>query len=81
MSNVFIIGDRLKNEWVKVLDTETKQLQFSSQLSEAQSYVEEVVARQQLLKLRETGYFNDLQVYVKENDKAIKLEERDFYQP
>ena len=81
MSNVFIIGDRLKNEWVKVLNTETKQLQFSSQLSEAQSYVEEVVARQQLLKLRETGYFNDLQVYVKENDKAIKLEERDFYQP
>lgn len=81
MSNVFIIGDRLKNEWVKVLDTETKQLQFSSQLSEAQAYVEEVVARQQLLKLRETGYFNDLQVYVKENDKAIKLEERDFYQP
>lgn len=81
MSNVFIIGDRLKSEWVKVLDTETKQLQFSSQLSEAQAYVEEVVARQQLLKLRETGYFNDLQVYVKENDKAIKLEERDFYQP
>lgn len=81
MSNVFIIGDRLKNEWVKVLNTETKQLQFSSQLSEAQAYVEEVVARQQLLKLRETGYFNDLQVYVKENDKAIKLEERDFYQP
>lgn len=81
MSNVFIIGDRLKSEWVKVLNTETKQLQFSSQLSEAQAYVEEVVARQQLLKLRETGYFNDLQVYVKENDKAIKLEERDFYQP
>ena len=81
MSNVFIIGDRLKNEWVKVLNTETKQLQFSSQLSEAQAYVEEIVARQQLLKLRETGYFNDLQVYVKENDKAIKLEERDFYQP
>lgn len=81
MSNVFIIGDRLKNEWVKELNTETKQLQFSSQLSEAQAYVEETVARQQLSKLRETGYFNDLQVYVKENDKAIKLEERDFYQP
>ena len=81
MSNVFIIGDRLKNEWVKELNTENKQLQFSSQLSEAQAYVEETVARQQLSKLRETGYFNDLQVYVKENDKAIKLEERDFYQP
>jgi hypothetical protein len=81
MKNVFIIGDRLKNEWVKVLNTESKQLEFSSMLAEAKEYDDDTTARQQLAKLRETGYFNDLQVYVKENDKAIKLEERDFYQP
>ena len=81
MKNVFIIGDRLKNEWVKVLNTESKQLDFSSELAEAKEYDDEATARQQLAKLRETGYFSDLQVYVRENDKAIKLEERDFYQP
>jgi len=50
---------------VKVLNTESKQLEFSSLLAEAKEYDDDTTARQQLAKLRETGYFNDLQVYVK----------------
>ena len=81
MSKVFVIGDRLKSEWVSVLDTERKQLEFTNLLASAKAYDAEDTARQQLLKLRETGYFNDLQVYMREGDKAYKSEERDSFQP
>jgi hypothetical protein len=81
MSKVFIIGDRLKNEWVAELDTESKKLEFANHLAAAKEYDTEEYARQQLMKLRETGYFNDLQVYLKENDKAYKSDERDSFQP
>ena len=80
MSSAFIIGDRLKNEWVAELNTEDKKLEFTSQLASAKTYDDEAYARQQLNKLRETGYFNDLQVYQKEGDKAIKTGERDVLQ-
>lgn len=78
MSNVFIIGDRLKNEWVSELDTEKKVLEFTSQLASAKEYNVEDYARQQLNELRKTGYFNDLQVYQKDGDSTIKADERDF---
>ena len=81
MNKVFIIGDRLKNEWVSELDTENKKLEFASNLASAKGYDSEDFARQQLLKLRETGYFNDLQVYLREGDKAYKSNERDSFQP
>ena len=78
MSNFFIIGDRLKNEWVAELDTENKKLDFTSQLASAKEYNDEAYARDQLKKLRETGYFNDLQVYQKDGNDTIKADERDF---
>jgi hypothetical protein len=81
MSKVFVIGDRLKSEWVSELDTENKNLQFANQLDAAKTYEVEDYARQQLQELRKTGYFNDLQVYLKEDGRAFKLEERDSFQP
>ena len=78
MNNVFIIGDRLKNEWVAELDTVEKKLEFTSELASTKGYDNEDYARQQLLKLRETGYFNDLQVYQRVGNDTIKADERDF---
>lgn len=80
MSKVFIIGDRLKNEWVSELDTNNKKLSFANGIEDAKEYETDSNAREQLLKLRETGYFNDLQVYMKENGKAFKADERDYMQ-
>ena len=71
MSIAFVIGDRLKNEWVAELDTENKKLDFTSDFASAKTYDDESYARQQLAKLRETCYFNDLQVYQKDDDMAI----------
>jgi hypothetical protein len=80
MSKVFIIGDRLKNEWVSELDTNNKKLSFANEIAAAKEYETDSNAREQLLKLRETGYFNDLQVYMKEDGKAFKADERDYMQ-
>lgn len=80
MSNVFIIGDRLKSEWVSALDTENKRLEFSSLITCAKEFDSEEYARQQLAKLRETGYFSDLQVYMKEDGMAVKPDEHVFLQ-
>ena len=33
MSKKFVIGDRLKDEWISVLDTEKKKLEFTNHLS------------------------------------------------
>ena len=33
MSKKFIIGDRLKDEWISVLDTEKKKLEFTNHLA------------------------------------------------
>ena len=33
-----------------------------------------------LQKIQETGYFSDLQVYMKEDNKAYKPDERDSFQ-
>ena len=57
MSKKFVIGDRLKDEWMK-----------------------EEEAKENLQKLQETGYFSDLQIYMKEDNKAYKIDERDSFQ-
>ena len=37
-------------------------------------------ANANLKKIQETGYFSDLQVYMKEDNKAYKPDERDSFQ-
>ena len=37
MSKKFIIGDRLKDEWISVLDTEKKKLEFTNHLASAKA--------------------------------------------
>jgi len=80
MSKKFVIGDRLKDEWISVLDTEKKKLEFTNHLASAKEYIAEEEAKTQLKTIQETGYFSDLQVYMKEDNKAYKLGERDSFQ-
>lgn len=79
MSKKFVIGDRLKDEWISVLDTEQKKLEFTNHLASAKEFLKEEEAKQQLGKIQETGYFSDLQVYITENNKAFKQDERDSF--
>lgn len=81
MSKKFVIGDRLKDEWISVLDTEKKQLEFTNHLASAKEYLLEEDAQINLQKIQETGYFSDLQIYMKEDNKAYKVGERDSFQP
>ena len=37
-------------------------------------------AQAHLQKIQETGYFSDLQIYMKEDNKAYKIDERDSFQ-
>lgn len=76
----YVIGDRLKDEWISVLDTEKKKLEFTNHLASAKEIYDEEVARKDLKKLQETGYFSDLQIYLKEDNKAYKPDERDSFQ-
>ncbi len=80
MSKKFVIGDRLKDEWISVLDTEKKKLEFTNHLASAKEYLAEDDAKQNLKVIQETGYFSDLQVYLKEDNKAYKPDERDSFQ-
>ena len=77
MSKKFVIGDRLKDEWISVLDTEKKKLEFTNHLASAKEYLAEEEAKTNLSKIQKTGYFSDLQVYMKEENKAFKIDERD----
>ena len=79
MSRKFVIGDRQKNEWISVLDTEKKKLEFTNQLANAQEYLEEEDAQINLAEIQETGYFSELQIYVKQDDKAYKINECDSF--
>lgn len=79
MSKKFVIGDRLKDEWISVLDTENKKLEFTNHLASAKEYLKEDEATSLLKELQETGYFSDLQVYLTEDNKAYKLDERDSF--
>ena len=79
MSKKFVIGDRLKDEWISVLDTDKKKLEFTNHLASAKEYLLEEDAQVQLQKIQETGYFSDLQIYMKEDNKAYKIDERDSF--
>ena len=79
MSKKFVIGDRLKDEWISVLDTEKKKLEFTNHLASAKEYPDEATPLAQLRQLQETGYFSDLQVYLKEEGRAYKPGERDAF--
>ena len=76
----FVIGDRLKDEWISVLDTEKKKLEFTNHLASAKEFNDEEYAKSQLKELQETGYFSDLQLYMLEDNKAYKMGERDSFQ-
>jgi hypothetical protein len=80
MSKKFVIGDRLKDEWISVLDTDKKKLEFTNHLASAKEYLLEEDAQANLQKIQETGYFSDLQIYMKEDNKAYKIDERDSFQ-
>ena len=75
----FVIGDRLKDEWISVLDTENKKLEFTNHLASAKEFTDEDFAKGQLKELQTTGYFSDLQIYVPDNNKAYKPNERDAF--
>ena len=77
MSKKFVIGDRSKDEWISVLDTEKKKLEFTNHLASAKEYLLEEDAQLNLQKIQETGYFSDLQIYLKEDNKAYKMNESD----
>jgi hypothetical protein len=76
----FVIGDRLKDEWISVLDTEKKKLEFTNHLASAKEFNDEEYAKSQLKELQTTGYFSDLQLYMLEGNKAYKMGERDSFQ-
>ena len=80
MSKKFVIGDRVKDEWISVLDTEKKKLEFTNHLASAKEYMDEATVKAQLKELQTTGYFTDLQIYIQDNNKASKPDERDAFQ-
>ena len=77
MSKKFVIGDRTKDEWISVLDTDRKKLEFTNHLASAKEYILEEEAQQNLQTIQQTGYFSDLQIYLKEDNKAYKINETD----
>ncbi|WP_155950052.1 MULTISPECIES: hypothetical protein [unclassified Prevotella] len=77
MSKGFVIGDRSKDEWISVLDTDKKKLEFTSLLASAKEYLQEEDAQMELAEIQKTGYFSDLQIYLKEDNKAYKIDECD----
>jgi hypothetical protein len=81
MSKTFLIGDRTKDEWVSVLDTEKKKLEFTNHIGSAKEFkgFEETKAKLKALQAETGGYMEDLQVYIKDEDgKAHRPDERDM---
>ena len=82
MGKKFVIGDREKNEWIAIFDNEKKQMSFKNNLSEAKEYEAEEDAILDLQALQATGFFSDLEIYLKEEDgKAYVMGERDNFHP
>ena len=77
MGRKFVIGNRLKEEWISVLDTDKKEIGFTSFLINALEYLQEEDAQINLAEIQETGYFGDLQIYLKKDDKALLISEQD----
>ena len=81
MSKKFVIGDRTKDEWISVLDTENKKLEFTNHIATAKEFkgFEETKALLKALQTETGGYMEDLQVYIKDEDgKAHRPDERDM---
>ena len=76
MGEKFVIGNRLKEEWIAVLDTDKKILEFTSNLVKAQEYQLEEDAQKNLAEIQKSGYFSDLQIYIKDNNRAYRIDER-----
>ena len=76
MGEKFVIGNRLKEEWIAVLDTDKKILEFTSNLVKAQEYQLEEDAQMNLAEIQKSGYFSDLQIYIKDNNRAYRMDER-----
>ena len=76
MGEKFVIGSRLKEEWIAVLDTDKKILEFTSNLVKAQEYQLEEDAQMNLAEIQKSGYFSDLQIYIKDNNRAYRIDER-----
>ena len=82
MGKKFVIGDRAKNEWIAIFDNEAKKMSFKNDLSLAKEYEAEEDAILDLQAMQATGFFSDLQVYLKEEDgKAYLIGERDNFHP
>ena len=60
MSKKFVIGDRSKDEWISVLDTEKKKLEFTNHLASAKEYLLEEDAQLNLQKIQKTGFVTKL---------------------
>ena len=76
MGEKFVIGNRLKEEWIAVLDTDKKILEFTSNLVKAQEYQLEEDAQMNLAEIQKSGYFSNLQIYIKDNNRAYRIDER-----
>lgn len=76
MGEKFVIGNRLKEEWIAVLDTDKKILEFTSNLVKAQGYQLEEDAQMNLAEIQKSGYFSDMQIYIKDNNRAYRIDER-----
>ena len=76
MGEKFVIGNRLKEAWIAVLDTDKKILEFTSNLVKAQEYQLEEDAQMNLAEIQKSGYFSDLQIYIKDNNRAYRIDER-----
>ncbi len=77
----FVIGDRTKDEYISVLDTESKKLEFTNHIGSAKEFMgfEDTKAILKNLQEQTGGYFQDLQVYIKDEDgKAHRPDERDM---
>ena len=82
MKKKFVIGDRTKDEYISVLDRANKKLEFTNHLASAKEFMGFEDTKAELKALQEeTGYFQDLQVYIKDEDcKAYRPNESDAFQ-
>ena len=82
MKKKFVIGDRTKDEYISVLDRANKKLEFTNHLASAKEFMGFEDTKAELKALQdETGYFQDLQVYFKDEDgKAYRPNESDAFQ-
>ena len=81
MENIFVIGDREKNECLSVFDPSEKIMSFCNEMGKAKTFADSNVALEELKKMQLTGYFTDLSIYLVQDGKAYIAGERDNYHP